>query len=308
MNSKQKPPSKLFFDVLAKNSSISYKSGNQNSSQNVLKEVEQVLEDISKKNLKPVCIVSVNDPIIVFKAESNVSVNKKFHCVKINSCMRAATNEASILQALSDVCNTFCQFFPRLENYFEVPNKKKYFAIVTEWVDSEPIYSVFKTSIKSLKMFTTQLVFLLHHLQASRVISRDIKPSNLLVCKHYQTILVCDFDLGLYLPGTEYISYEGMKVPGTPGFIDPSFFVPGSDLTKCDIYSAGKTLAALVANVEEKDVQKIKTSNLVKLACNRISSKSHKKNFHDLLHLMVNRDSKKRGTTKDLVMHPFVCS
>lgn len=308
INHEQKPPLNLFFDVLSKKSHIPYKSGKPKNPQSVMKEVEQVLTHISEKNLKITHIVSFNDPILVFKAESDVPVQKKFFCVKINSCIRAATNEASILQALSDRCNTSCRFFPQLENFFEIPSKKKHFAIVTEWVDTEPMYSVFKNSIKSLKMFTTQLVFLLHHLHASRVISRDIKPSNLLLCKPYRTILVCDFDLGIFLPDMKYTSYEDMKVPGTPGFIDPAFFVKNSDLTKCDIYSAGKTLAALVANVEEKHVQKINTSHLVKMACSRIHSETHKKNFQDLLQLMLNRDSKKRGSTKDLIMHPFLCN
>ncbi|XP_038890005.1 probable leucine-rich repeat receptor-like protein kinase At2g28990 [Benincasa hispida] len=77
------------------------------------------------------------------------------------------------------------------------------------------------------------------------IIHRDIKSSNILLNEHFQAKLA-DFGLSRAFPTDGDATHVTTKVVGTPGYLDPQYYISFRLTEKSDIYSFGIVLMELI--------------------------------------------------------------
>jgi serine/threonine protein kinase len=217
-----------------------------------------------------VCKVSVHGNLV---GTSNPTADgRTFLCAKFGLCSTALRKEAEILSHLEESCNENCQFFPRVvlfttfnetdggnadtydediggQQQFPSPHRRLQTSVLlTEWIGSGvPLRKALTDAPcwnTAVQRMAVQLLFVLLYLRRAGVVSRDIKPSNLLWDGEFRALYICDFDLGEIKPsagdamesgGTgkttskQPMDTSAAGVPGgirfftagTPGFIRP---------------------------------------------------------------------------------------
>ncbi|EXC35015.1 putative LRR receptor-like protein kinase [Morus notabilis] len=78
------------------------------------------------------------------------------------------------------------------------------------------------------------------------IIHRDIKPSNILVNQRFQAILA-DFGLSRVFPA-EGDTHVSTIVAGTPGYLDPEYYISNWLNEKSDVYSFGVVLLEIITS------------------------------------------------------------
>mmetsp|Transcript_20755 Transcript_20755/g.29227 ORF Transcript_20755/g.29227 Transcript_20755/m.29227 type:complete len:335 (-) Transcript_20755:2520-3524(-) len=246
-------------------------------------------------------------------------------CVKVSVNPDPLRKEGWILDRLERTCTANSRFFPQVllvsqfhdcrARHSDTPT-----VLLTEWIQNEPV-SRFLASAKQangehderVRKFALQLVFLLHYLRRARIASRDIKPSNLLWYAKFETLYICDFDLGESLTNADVQTRSARRyqVAGTPGFQDPSLtpkdYLTPHDLFAADLYSAAVTLLSLTGQVPENRVQHHTVPELLTLAL-RTLHPNNRSSFADLTAQMCQEPAESRPTPETLLLHPFLTS
>ncbi|XP_020973874.1 uncharacterized protein LOC107629709 isoform X2 [Arachis ipaensis] len=84
----------------------------------------------------------------------------------------------------------------------------------------------------------------LHHYAVPPIIHRDIKSSNILLDSKW-TGKLCDFGISLKGPEDED-THLSVEIAGTPGYLDPEYYITQRLTTKSDVYSFGIVLLEIL--------------------------------------------------------------
>ncbi|KAH0787351.1 AGC family protein kinase [Histomonas meleagridis] len=153
-----------------------------------------------------------------------------------------------------------------------------------------------------LRSIAAQLVSALSNLHSSRIIHRDIKPQNVLVCAN-GALKFCDFGFARALSCTTLVL---TSIKGTPLYMAPELVQEQPYDEKVDIWSLGVILYELYygkppfyTNSIYKLIQMIVNENIV-------WPETISEQFQDFLNKMLQKDPNKRASCEDLLMHPFI--
>ncbi|KAF5740172.1 hypothetical protein HS088_TW11G00238 [Tripterygium wilfordii] len=161
-----------------------------------------------------------------------------------NSSNSPADNEIEILSRVRNPCLVnligFCS---------EIKDKK---LIVVEYMPNGSLYDLLHSSStppawSRRVLFALQLAKAIQFLHSSNppVIHRDIKSSNVLIDRHWNTRLG---DFGLALRGhVEDVLVKCTPPAGTLGYLDPGYLAPGDLSTKSDVFSFGILLLEIIS-------------------------------------------------------------
>lgn len=300
--------------------------------------------------------ISYNFPVIVCRGsvEQNSDGHRQEVCAKFSLCHEALRKEAEILFHLEETCSENCHFFPRVLFFTELQTQAgsclssetkmktersgetvfKPSALFTEWVGTASVAQIFQQNTRArvdtgeiewdIRNLATQLIFVLLYLRRARVVSRDIKPSNLLWNRDFRVLYICDFDLGEKQPEWDNFADRAcpvdFSVAGTPGFIRPQtsvhFEVKNSserhetqttfrELYKNEVFSSAVTLASLLAQVPESKVHRFKLHQLMEKAAANLHIQKRKA-FTDLISSMVDYDGSE-AQLKAMLCSEFLC-
>lgn len=133
---------------------------------------------------------------------------------------------------------------------FFVHGDQYYF--VMEWVEGEDLLSILKRKGKlseiKARNYLNQLTYVLTYLQkeGTSLIHKDIKPSNIIVCR-FGRIKILDFGIARYhSPDKKKDTHE----LGTPGYASPEAYMGVQTDMSSDIYSVGVTFYHMVTGEE----------------------------------------------------------
>lgn len=190
------------------------------------------------------------------------------------------------------------------------------YAIVTEFIENEPIESIFgQPSLH--KVYMRDMLMGIKHLHERHIIFRDIKPSNVLWSKQKQKAIIIDFDVGSYFDPVHF----HRSMVGTDGYMAPEqmaikhakrrkYPLPyrGYGL-EVDIYAAGIVLAQLLFSISEDDVADLDNLDAKGEAfiqrCMDACMRGEATLAHHLLVQMINPEPKYRITIDQALNHPW---
>ncbi|KAL1824441.1 hypothetical protein ACET3Z_011219 [Daucus carota] len=150
-----------------------------------------------------------------------------------------------------------------------------------------------------------------------RVIHRDVKSSNILLDEYWEA-KVSDFGLSKIGPANQSSSHVSTHVKGTPGYMDPEYFLTHRLTRKSDVYSFGVVLfevlcgrCALDMKIDEDQqslaryahrcIQEGTTYQMIDSTIRGQISKDCLKVFLDIGDQCLNYQQRKRPTMADVV-------
>ncbi|KAK1425064.1 hypothetical protein QVD17_20408 [Tagetes erecta] len=185
---------------------------------------------------------------------------------------------------------------------FETPQQ---FCVVTEFAQGE-LYEVIEDdrclSENEVQKIAKQLVRALHYLHSNRIIHRDMKPQNILICSG-GVVKLCDFGFARAMSNNTVALHS---VKGTPLYMAPELILGQPYNHTADLWSLGIILYELFVgqppfytNIQYQLLQNI-INDPVKYP--QIMSA----NFRNFLRGLLNKDPQSRLTWPELLDHPFV--
>ena len=150
------------------------------------------------------------------------------------------------------------------------------------------------------------------------VAHRDIKPANVLMCQgnvhtsmpmsQAARVKVCDFGM------STFVGVDGQVRGrcGTPGYVAPEIFTSGLHGgygNKIDVYSAGVTLYVMLCGYEpfygETDQELVDANQKSDVEFPKEDWKNVSKDARSLVKLLMEKDTSKRPSAKDALLHPW---
>ena len=153
-----------------------------------------------------------------------------------------------------------------------------------------------------LKSVAAQLVSALTNLHQHRIIHRDMKPQNVLICAN-GALKVCDFGFARALSCTTLVL---TSIKGTPLYMAPELVQEQPYDEKVDVWSLGVILYELYFGKPPFFTNSI--YKLIQMIVNeKISFPGQiSDQFKDFLLQMLQKDPTKRSSCADLLTHPFI--
>lgn len=155
-----------------------------------------------------------------------------------------------------------------------------------------------------MRCVAAQLVSALAHLHKHRIIHRDMKPQNILICAD-GALKVCDFGFARALSNTTLVL---SSIKGTPLYMAPELVQENPYNEKVDVWSLGVILYELYfgkppffASSIYKLIQMIVNENVRWPKDTNISP-----GFKDFLSLMLKKNPEERASCDDLLAHEFI--
>ncbi|XP_057481956.1 LEAF RUST 10 DISEASE-RESISTANCE LOCUS RECEPTOR-LIKE PROTEIN KINASE-like 1.1, partial [Actinidia eriantha] len=112
----------------------------------------------------------------------------------------------------------------------------------------------------------------LAYLNASDIIHRNVKTSNILLDKNL-CVKVADFGLSRLFPAD--VTHASTAPQGTPGYVDPEYHQCYQLTDKSDVYSFGVVLIELISSMPAVDFNRHRHEiNLANFAINRIQNRA----------------------------------
>ncbi|XP_062507708.1 serine/threonine-protein kinase 36-like [Corticium candelabrum] len=177
--------------------------------------------------------------------------------------------------------------------------------VVTEFANGE-LFQILEDDKKfpeeQVQRIASQLVSALYYLHSHRIMHRDMKPQNVLVC-HGGRIKLCDFGFARAMSMNTLVL---TSIKGTPLYMSPELVQEKPYDHNSDLWSLGCILYELFAGTPP-----FYTNSIVKLV-NMIVKNAIKwpsnisALFKDFLSGLLQKDPKKRLTWPRLLYHPFV--
>ena len=189
---------------------------------------------------------------------------------------------------------------------FETYETKKHYCIVMEYICAGDLLSYIKKRGKLTeqvaKYIFKQIVLSLQYIHSHSIVHRDIKLDNILIDLD-NNIKICDFGVSKIIKKGESM----IEQCGTPAYIAPEILLnQGYEGFSVDIWSAGVVLYAMLGGTVP-----FKGNNINELHDLIIKGefKPLKEISPEATHLIKNIlevDPKKRITTKDILVHPWL--
>lgn len=206
-------------------------------------------------------------------------------------------------------------FIVQLQDYIVLP---KEIVVVTDYADGGELFQILEddgtlAEKPQIQNITSQLVSALHYIHANRILHRDMKPQNILLCKDGK-VKLCDFGFARAMSTSTLVL---TSIKGTPLYMAPEIVQERPYDHTADLWSLGciayelftgqppfytNSIFQLVTMILK---DKIKWPEM-KESENDPDKEKASPEFLSFLKGLLEKDPKKRLNWPDLLNHPFV--
>ena len=237
------------------------------------------------------CLHTLTGRLVAIKSINKSKITKERQREKIKI-------ETSIMKALS-YSNNIVKI---LESY----ETKKHICIVMEYICAGDLLSYIKKRSKLTepvaKFIFRQIILALQYIHNHNIVHRDIKLDNILIDLD-NNIKICDFGVSKIIKNNESM----IEQCGTPAYIAPEILLNrGYEGFGVDIWSAGVVLYAMLSGTVPFKGNNIKDLHDLIIKGEYSPIKDISKNASHLIKSILEVDPKKRITTKDILVHPWL--
>jgi len=206
--------------------------------------------------------------------------------------------ETTIMKTLSKSNN--------IVKIFETYETKKHYCIVMEYICAGDLLSYIKKRGKLTeqvaKFIFKQIILTLQYIHNHNIVHRDIKLDNILIDLD-NNIKICDFGVSKIIKNNDVM----VEQCGTPAYIAPEILLNrGYEGFGVDIWSAGVVLYAMLSGTVPFKGNNIKDLHDLIIKGEYTPVKEISKEATHLLKCILEVDPKKRITTKDILVHPWL--
>ena len=206
--------------------------------------------------------------------------------------------ETSIMKTLSKSNN--------IVKIYETYETKKHYCIVMEYICAGDLLSYIKKRGKLTeqvaKFIFKQIVLTLQYIHNHNIVHRDIKLDNILIDLD-NNIKICDFGVSKIIKNSEPM----IEQCGTPAYIAPEILLnKGYEGYGVDIWSAGVVLYAMLSGTVPFKGNNIKDLHDLIIKGEYTPIKDISKEAAHLIKSIFEIDPKKRITTKEILVHPWL--
>lgn len=189
---------------------------------------------------------------------------------------------------------------------FETYETKKHYCIVMEYICAGDLLSYIKKRGKLTeqvaKFIFKQIILTLQYIHDHNIVHRDIKLDNILIDLD-NNIKICDFGVSREIKNNESM----LEQCGTPAYIAPEILLNrGYEGFGVDIWSAGVVLYAMLSGTVPFKGNNIKDLHDLIIKGEYTPVKDISKEATHLIKCILEVDPKKRITTKDILVHPWL--
>ncbi|EDV22496.1 uncharacterized protein TRIADDRAFT_28806 [Trichoplax adhaerens] len=178
----------------------------------------------------------------------------------------------------------------------------KEICVVTEYADGE-LFQILEDDNRlmedQIRTIAKQLVSALYYLHSNRILHRDIKPQNILLCKN-GIIKLCDFGFARAMSINTFVL---TSIKGTPLYMSPELVEEKPYDYKTDLWSLGCILYEL-----HKGEPPFYTNSIFQLVSKivKVDLNAMHRITTDFLQGLLQKDAGLRLKWPDLLCHPFL--